>query len=182
LLTFGALSALGAAFGGCRSEALREPDVHYDPSPPEVVRAMLELGKVQASDVVYDLGCGDGRIVIAAVRERGARGVCIDIDPVRVAESRKNAERAGVHEKIEFRTEDLFVSDLSDATVVMLFLFPDVNLKLRPKLLRELDPGDRVVSHWHDMGDWVPDTTVTIDAKNRPRPLYLWNIGSSAAP
>ena len=142
--------------------ALRAPDVRYEPSGPEVVEAMLRLGKVAARDVVYDLGCGDGRIVIAAVRERGARGVCVDIDPQRIAESRDNARAAGVADRIQFRNQDLFTTDIGDATVVMLFLYPDLNLKLRPKLWKELKPGTRVVSHWHDMGDWKPLETARV--------------------
>lgn len=154
---------------------LRAPDVEYDPSPPLVVNAMLDLGRVSANDVVFDLGCGDGRIVIAAAK-RGARGVCIDIDPVRIEESRRNAAEAGVSERITFHTQDLFESDLASATVVMLFLYPDVNERLRPKLLAELDPGVRVVSHWHDMGSWKAEKTVPITADGEPRNLYLWTI------
>jgi SAM-dependent methyltransferase len=156
------------------------PDVPYEPSPLEVVSAMLELGEVRAGDVVYDLGCGDGRIVIEAVKRHGARGVCIDIDPALTREARANAERAGVADSIRFLTEDLFESDLSDATVVMLFLWPEVNLRLRPKLERELRPGTRVVSHWHDMGSWVPERTVVVDPeRGRTRPVYLWTIGKT---
>jgi SAM-dependent methyltransferase len=156
------------------------PDVPYEPSPLEVVSAMLELGQVRASDVVYDLGCGDGRIVIEAVKRHGARGVCIDIDPARIREAQANAESAGAAGSIRFITADLFESDLSDATVVMLFLWPEVNLRLRPKLQRELRPGTRVVSHWHDMGTWVPERTVEVDpAGGRARPLYLWTIGKA---
>jgi SAM-dependent methyltransferase len=156
--------------------ALRAPDVRYEPSGNEVVQAMLRLGKVGARDVVYDLGCGDGRIVIAAVRERGARGVCVDIDPQRIAESRYNAQAAGVADRIQFRNEDLFTTAIGDATVVMIFLYPDLNLKLRPKLWSELKPGTRLVSHWHDMGDWKPQETVRVVSEGRERPIYLWTI------
>jgi SAM-dependent methyltransferase len=156
--------------------ALRAPDVRYEPSGAEVVQAMLRLGKVTARDVVYDLGCGDGRIVIAAVRERNARGVCVDIDPQRIAESRDNARAAGVTERIQFRNEDLFTTEIGEATVVMLFLYPDLNLKLRPKLWKELKPGTRVVSHWHDMGDWKPLETVRVVSEGRERPIYFWTI------
>ena len=156
--------------------ALRTPDVRYEPSGAEVVRAMLQLGKVTARDRVYDLGCGDGRIVIAAVRERGARGVCVDIDPQRIAESRDNARAVGVADRIQFRNEDLFTTDIGDATVVMLFLYPDLNLKLRSKLWRELEPGTRVVSHWHDMGDWKPLETMRVVSEGRGRPIYFWTI------
>ena len=156
--------------------ALRAPDVRYEPTATEVVQAMLRLGQVGARDVVYDLGCGDGRIVIAAVRERGARGVCVDIDPQRIAESRENARAAGVTDRIQFRNEDLFTTEIGDATVVMLFLYPDLNLKLRPKLLSDLKPGTRIVSHWHDMGDWTPLETVRVVSDGRARPIYLWTI------
>jgi len=154
----------------------REPDVPYQPSSPEIVQAMLKLGRVGARDVVYDLGCGDGRIVIAAVRDFGARGVCVDIDPQRIAEARENARRAGVAGRIRFETQDLFKTDIRGATAVMLFLWPGVNLALRPKLLRELAPGTRVVSHWHDMGDWKPQETIHMVSAGRERPIYLWTI------
>jgi len=156
--------------------AMRAPDVRYEPTAADVVQAMLRLGSVGARDVVYDLGCGDGRIVIAAVRERGARGVCVDIDPKRIAESRENARAAGVADRIQFRNEDLFTTAIGDATVVMLFLYPDLNLKLRPKLLSDLKPGTRIVSHWHDMGDWKPLQSVQIVSEGRARPVYLWII------
>ncbi len=153
---------------------LRAPDVRYEPSLPPIVEAMLQLGEVRANDLVYDLGCGDGRVVIAAARERGARGVCVDIDPLRIAQARRNAELAGVTDRIRFVNADLFQTDFSDATVVMLFLWPDVNLKLRPKLRGELKAGARVVSHWHDMGDWKPDRVVQVESAGRERPVYLW--------
>jgi len=156
--------------------ALRAPDVRYDPTAMDVVQAMLRLAKVNAGDVVYDLGCGDGRIVITAARELNARGVCVDIDPQRIAESRENAREAGVTDRIRFRNEDLFTTDIGDATVVMLFLFPDLNLKVRPKLLRELKPGTRIVSHWHDMGDWTPQETVRVRSAGRERPIYLRTV------
>src|SRR5882672_724768 len=130
--------------------------VRYEPSPMEVAHAMLELAQVTSGDVVYDLGCGDGRIVIAAAVRYGARGVCVDMDPQRIAESRENARRAGVEERIQFMTEDLFMTDLSGATVVTLFLSPEFNDRLRPKLRRELKPGARIVSHYHGMADWKP--------------------------
>jgi SAM-dependent methyltransferase len=165
------------AFGACGAAApLRAPDVEYEPSAPEVVRAMLDLARVSAADLVYDLGCGDGRIVIAAA-QRGAIGVCVDIDPRRIAQARENARRAGVQARIEFRNEDLFETDIRAASVVMLFLWPDVNLKLRPRLQRELEPGTRVVSHWHDMGDWRPDETLRFTSRRVERSIYLWRIG-----
>ena len=156
--------------------SLREPDVHYEPTSPDVVEVMLGLANVKAGEVVYDLGCGDGRIVITAVREFGARGVCVDIDPQRIAESQENARAAGVTDQIRFLNQDLFVTDVSEAAVVMLFLSPALNLKARPKLLRELKPGARIVSHWHDMGDWKPQKTVRVQSGGRERSVYLWTI------
>jgi SAM-dependent methyltransferase len=150
----------------------RAPDVHWEPSPNEVVSAMLRLADVRKGDIVYDLGCGDGRIVIAAARYFDARGVGIDIDPQRIAESQENARTAGMTRRVEFREEDLFEADVHDATVVTLFLWPSLNLKLRPKLERDLKPGTRIVSYIHDMGDWTPDKQIAVNG----RPIYLWTI------
>jgi ubiquinone/menaquinone biosynthesis C-methylase UbiE len=135
---------------------------------------MLGLAAVKPGEVVYDLGCGDGRIVITAVREYGARGVCVDIDPQRITESRENAHAAGVADQIRFLNQDLLATEVSEATVVMLFLSPALNLAVRPKLLRELKPGARIVSHWHDMGDWKPQKTLRVQSSGRERPVYLW--------
>ena len=154
----------------------REPDVHYEPTSPDVVQVMFRLAEVRAGEVVYDLGCGDGRIVITAVRDFGARGVCVDIDPQRIPDSRENARTAGVTEKIRFLHQDLFETDVSEASVVMLFLSSAINLKLRAKLLRELKPGARIVSHWHDMGDWKPQKAVRVTSGGRERSVYLWTI------
>jgi SAM-dependent methyltransferase len=148
------------------------PSVRYEPSPTPVVETMTELAAVKADDMVYDLGCGDGRIVIAAAR-LGARAVCVDIDPLRIADAQDNARRAGVAERIEFRNEDLFAVDLREATVVMLFLSPEFNLKLRPRL-QALRSGTRIVSHWHDMGDWTPQQAVKVSRGWRAHPVYLW--------
>jgi len=172
--------ALVAAAPGCTqttSAPSRAPDVPYEPSPPNIVRAMLGLAGVTTGDVVYDLGCGDGRIVIAAARDFGARAVGIDIDPRRIAESNANARAAGVTDRVRFIEADLFTSDFSEATVVTLFLWPQVNMKLRPQLER-LRPGTRIVSHVHDLGDWTPDRTVRIraDGESRERTLYLWIV------
>ncbi|HEX6107407.1 MAG TPA: class I SAM-dependent methyltransferase [Gemmatimonadales bacterium] len=141
----------------------RGPDVIFLPSAADVVDRMLALARVGADDVVYDLGCGDGRIVIAAAKQRGARGVCVDIDPGRVAESERNADTAGVRARIEFRRADLFETDLAEASVVAVYLSPSLNRRLRPKLLREVRPGARIVSHNFDMGDWRPDTLVRVE-------------------
>ncbi len=151
---------------------LRPPDVRYEPSTPTQVEAMLKLAKVTKKDLVYDLGCGDGRIVIEAARKFGARGIGIDIDPDRIRESVVNAQKAGVLERVEFRNEDLFEADIHDATVVTLFLYDWINLKLRPKLWSELRPGTRVVSHYHDMGDWKPQKTIEVGGHK----IYLWTI------
>ena len=176
------VSALAiAAASGCEQApatghaALRAPDVPYDPTPHQVVAQMLKLAQVDANDVVYDLGCGDGRIVIAAATH-GARGVCVDIDPQRIAESRANAQRSGVAERILFLNQDLFKTDISDATVVTLFLWPSVNLKLRPKLWRELKPGTRLVSYIHSMGDWPAQESRNVETPHGPRKLFLWVI------
>jgi SAM-dependent methyltransferase len=151
---------------------LRAPDVRYEPTPQSIVREMLRLANVGPGDLVYDLGSGDGRIPITAAREFGARGVGIDIDPQRIREADANARAAGVTDRVEFRNEDLFEADFRDATVVMLFLYPDLNLKLRPRLLSELAPGTRVVSYYHDMGDWKPERTAPMREAN----IYLWRI------
>ncbi|MCG6876716.1 MAG: 50S ribosomal protein L11 methyltransferase [Betaproteobacteria bacterium] len=155
---------------------LRAPDIHYEPTPHNVVTEILDLAKIGARDVVYDLGCGDGRIVIAAVKQRGARGVCVDIDPQRIRESKVNAARAGVAERIVFLNQDLFETDLAGATVITLFLSRDVNRKLRPKLTRELEPGTRVISYVHDMGAWAPTASRTVQGAYGPRNLNLWII------
>ncbi len=155
---------------------LREPDVPYEPSAMSVVKVMLDMAKVSGKDLVFDLGCGDGRVVIAAVRERSARGVCVDIDPQRITDARANAAKAGVDARIEFLNRDLFETDISRADVVMLFLWPDVNMKLRPKLLRELKPGTRIVSHYHDLGDWKPERTERVTVEGRRHPIYLWTV------
>ena len=143
------------------------------PTPTEVVTAMLQMARTGPRDVVFDLGSGDGRIVIAAVKEFGAaRGVGIEIDPLHVEEARANARRAGVSDRVEFRQQDLFTVDLHSATVVALYLGEGINLRLRPKLAAELKPGTRVVSHAFHMGDWKPDEIRTVSGRN----VYLWMI------
>jgi SAM-dependent methyltransferase len=153
------------------------PDVHYVRTPHEVVSEMLRLAEVGASDVVYDLGCGDGRIVITAARERGAWGVGVDIDPMRVEESHRNAQRAGVSERVRIVQEDLFTVDFSEATVVVLYLLPDLNLRLRPELFRQLRPGTRILSHKFHMGDWKPDEQSSVGLSR----IYLWIIPANAS-
>ena len=158
------------AFGA--AQQARQPDVVFVPTPPDVVDAMLKLARVSANDVVYDLGSGDGRIVIAAAKTYGARGVGLDIDPERTREATANANAAGVADKVTFRTEDLFTADLSPATVVTLYLSPSVNARLTPKLMKELKPGTRVVSHAFDLPSWKPQQRLVVSE----RPIFLWTV------
>src|SRR5262249_19152650 len=141
----------------------RTPDVPFVPTTDAAVEAMLKLADVKKSDVVYDLGCGDGRIVIAAAKKYGAHGVGIDINPERIAEAKENAKKAGVEDLVRFEENDLFEADFRPATVVTLFLLPNVNLKLRPKLMQDLKAGTRVVSNTFDMGDWKAEKELTVD-------------------
>jgi len=146
-------------------EQQKRPDVPYVPTPEKVITEMLRITDVGKDDVVYDLGCGDGRIVIQAAKELGCRGVGIDINPQRIEESRENAVKAGVTKKVEFILMDLFEADISQSTVVTLYLLSSVNLRLRPKLLRELKPGTRVVSHDFGMAEWKADQSTVIEEK-----------------
>ena len=148
------------------------PDIHYVPTPPEVVDAMLAVAKVTAADVVYDLGSGDGRIPITAAQKYGARGVGIELDRDLVSEANRNARAAGVQDRVRFRQGDLFRQDLRPATVVTLFLSPSVNLRLQSKLLRELRPGTRVVSHQFPIGDWTPLSEQEVAG----RKIYFWIV------
>jgi ubiquinone/menaquinone biosynthesis C-methylase UbiE len=151
---------------------LRDPDVIYVPTPQEVVNEMLKLAEVHAGDVVYDLGCGDGRTVITAAKEYGVRAVGIDINPERIKESLANAQQAGVMDKVAFRNEDLFEANISEASVVTLYLLQSLNVKLRPKLWRDLKPGTRIVSHAFDMGDWEPEKQIEVDGRR----VFLWRV------
>ena len=151
---------------GQNAQLERVPDVPYLPTTEEAVVAMLKLADVKSTDVVYDLGCGDGRIVVAAAKNFGARGVGIDIDPVRIAEAKANAKKAAVENLVQFEENDLFQADIHEASVVTLFLLSSVNLKLRPKLLGELKPGTRIVSNTFEMGDWRPDKELTLEQRS----------------
>lgn len=150
----------------------------YVPTPPDVVTRMLELAGTGPDDVVYDLGCGDGRIVIAAAREFGARGVGVDIDPALIDTARAAARAAGVEDRVSFRVEDALTTNLSEATVVTLYLLAASNVKLRPQLTRDLPPGARIVAHNYPIGDWEPDVIDNFtDAEGTERTLYLWRVG-----
>lgn len=169
---FSVLLLVFSASGTIYAQVTPDLDVPYVPTSPEVVAAMLELAEVNENDVVYDLGCGDGRIVITAAKKYGASGKGIDIDPERISEATANAREAGVEEKVKFEQADLFESDFSEASVVTLYLLSTVNMKLRPILLKQLKPGTRIVSHAFDMGDWEPDETRTVDGAR----IYLWTV------
>ncbi len=172
----GLLAAAAVALPACAQQSLapaRTPDVPYVPTKQEVVEEMLRIAGVKPGDVVYDLGCGDGRIVVTAAQKFGARGIGVDINPQRIAEANENARRAGVENRVEFRVGDLFEADIREATVVTLYLLPDVNLRLRPKLWRDLRPGTRVVSHDFSMGDdWKPEKALKLGNDW----IYSWTI------
>ncbi len=172
LLAILALSTSAVFAQATAQRSSREPDVIYVPTPQEVVDAMLRLAKVTKDDIVYDLGSGDGRIPITAAQKYGARGIGFDINPVRIAEANANLKAAGVGNKVRFVEADLFQQDLSEATVITLYLLPSLNLKLRPTLWK-LKPGTRIVSHSFDMGDWKPEAQETIDG----RTIYFWTVG-----
>ena len=171
------LAALAGSLAGWPLHAQNLPsrklDVPYDPSPTDVVEKMLEMARVGKGDLLYDLGCGDGRIVVMAAQRYGARGVGIDLDPQRIEDAWANAKRAGVQDRVQFLVGDLYTANFADATVVTLFLWPHVNRKLRPILWRQLRPGTRVVSHIWDMGpEWPPERTEIV----RDRKIHLWTI------
>jgi len=181
ILRYCAIAALLSAFvAGQSAPQPRRLDVPYVQTTDEAVAAMLKLADIKSSDVVYDLGCGDGRIVIAAAKKFGTRGVGVDIDPARIREANENAKKAGVEKLVRFEQKDLFQTDIHDANVVMLFLLNSVNLKLRPKLLRELKPGTRIVSNTFDMGDWKPDKEAAVEGTDNgtflSQYLYLWRV------
>lgn len=168
-----------------QAQPKRAPDVPYVPTTEPAVEAMLKLAGVTSSDTVYDLGCGDGRIVVTAAKKYGAHGVGIDINPVRIGEAKENAKKNNVENLVRFEEKDLFEADIKDATVVTLFLLSSVNLKLRPKLLADLKPGTRVVSNTFDMGDWKADKEFTLDDANDEdsylsHRFYLWTVPARA--
>lgn len=153
-----------------------ELDVHYEPTPQPVVEEMLKLAEVKKGDVVYDLGCGDGRIVVTAAVKYGVKAVGVDLDPERVRESEENVRINGVENLVTIRRENIFDTDISQASVVTLYLYPSVNLALKPILMDQLKPGSRIVSHAFDMGDWKPEKEVTIEHEGAPYLIFLWRI------
>jgi 2-polyprenyl-3-methyl-5-hydroxy-6-metoxy-1,4-benzoquinol methylase len=175
VLGLGAASAepapAGQAAAAPAQQGLRQPDVIYVPTRQTVVDAMLKVTNVKAGDVLYDLGCGDGRIPVTAAK-LGARAVCIDIDPRRIAEANENVKKNNVGDRVRVLNQDLFTTDISEATVVSLYLLPSLNLKLRPTLWKTLKPGTRIVSHDFDMGDWKPEQTLNVDGAT----VYYWTI------
>lgn len=168
LLTFLCSTLMCSTLMAAAHEVLVQ--VPYVPTPPDVVSAMLKLANPHKGDVLYDLGCGDGRIVVAAAKQYGLHAVGVDINPERIKEANENAAREGVANLVKFQVGDLYEADLKGASIVTLYLLPDVNLKLRPKLQRELKPGARIVSHSFDMGDWKADKEETIESKR----IFLW--------
>ncbi|WP_345234170.1 class I SAM-dependent methyltransferase [Olivibacter ginsenosidimutans] len=157
---------------GQEQQTEKKLDVPYVASKPEVVQAMLNIAHVNKNDLIYDLGCGDGRIVITAAKEYGATGVGVDIDPKRIEEANENAVKEGVTDKVKFLEQDLFDVDFSNASVVTLYLLPYINLKLRPKLLKLLKPGTRIVSNEFDMGDWKPEKQLKVGEST----IYFWTV------
>jgi SAM-dependent methyltransferase len=175
-------AALAGCTGGAPSGRLGEPaapvklDVIFVATDLTIVNAMLTLAGVTRDDVVYDLGCGDGRIVIAAAKEFGARGVGVDLDPQRIREAQANAVRACVADRVTFRVQDIFDTDIQPATVVTLFLSPELNARLRPKLTGQLKPGSRIVSHRYGIDDWVPERTETLSVRGTRNHVFLWRV------
>ena len=168
-----AAPALASAQATATQTPTRRPDVIYVPTPEEVVEAMLQVAKVTKNDVVYDLGTGDGRIPVTAAKKYGARGVGIDIDPQRIKDATENVTKNGVGDRVRIIQGDLFETNISEATVVTLYLLPSLNQKLIPKLNKELKPGTRIVSHAFDMGDWKPEQELDVNG----RKVYFWTIG-----
>ena len=178
LLATGSAGALDSATRAQIERGDRAPDVIFVPTPQEVVEDMLRLANVKKGDVLFDLGSGDGRIPVTAARLYGIRAVGIDIDPERIREAQDNAKKNGVESLVQFRLQDLFEADFREATLVTLYLLPDLNLKLRPRLLAELKPGTRIVSHQFDMGDWKPAKKL----ESNGRIVYFWVVPERKKP
>ena len=181
LVATAVLLLFGAGVGAQSTTTEKKPlDVPYVPTHESLVDEMLRMAKVGRNDVLYDLGSGDGRIVITAAQRFGTRGVGYDLDPERVSEARENARRAGVTDKVRFEQQDIFTAKIADATVITMYLLPDVNLRLRPKLLAELKPGTRIVSHNYDLGDWQPIQRKEMDVTGINHTLFLWVVPARA--
>ena len=176
LLVVGGLAPVAAQETQQTTKPKPKLDVPYVPTRPPVVEAMLKLANLKKGDVLYDLGCGDGRIVVKAAKEYGVTGVGFDIDPERIAEANANAKEAGVTSRVKFVNADLFETDLNKASVITMYLLPSVNMKLRPKILA-LKPGTRIVSHAFDMGDWKPEKTEVVDGAT----IYYWTVPGKKA-
>lgn len=166
-----ALALGGSSLRAANGQAAPSPDIHYIPTPPAVVDAMLKIANVTAADVVYDLGSGDGRIPIVAAQKFGARGLGIELDPALISRAREAARKSGVADRVSFVQADLFKTDLSDATVVTLYLSPSINLRLRSKL-RALRPGTRIVSHRFEIPEWMADQHLKVDGRD----IYFWTV------
>lgn len=182
LSLFAAHSAGQKSSSTRKKRQLRKPDVIYYATPPETVNEMLRMASIKAGDVLYDLGSGDGRIPIAAAKQYGIRAIGIEIDPKLVAEATENAKKEDVSSLVRFRNDDMFLVNYSEATVVTLYLSEKLNVLLRPKLLRELRPGSRIVSHDFRMGDWKPERTVRVPWGKLYRTVYLWTVPKHRAP
>ncbi|MBD2114722.1 MULTISPECIES: SAM-dependent methyltransferase [Cyanophyceae] len=157
------------------------PDIGFIPTPSDAMVAMLKLAELSPSDVVYDLGCGDGRLLIRAAVDYGVQGVGVDVDAALLQQAQAKAEQEGVGDRLAFRQENLFETDLRDATVVFIYLLPHLNLRLRPRLQAQLQPGSRIVTHMFDMGDWAPHRTLHLHPSEEDSVLYLWRIPNKKA-
>jgi hypothetical protein len=175
------LTLTTAAAQSATTKPLKAPEVPFVPTHEQIVKEMLSMARVGPDDVLYDLGSGDGRIVITAAKQFGTRGVGYDIDPERIREANANAQQAGVTDKVRFIQGDIFDANIKDATVVTLYLLPDVNLRLKPKLLADLKPGTRVVSHNYDMGDWTPENSKKMDVNGSEHVVYFWTVPPRSA-
>jgi SAM-dependent methyltransferase len=176
LAGFAAIAVMVSMATGCAGTPTGSPGILFVATPEQVGLEMLKVAGITRDDVVYDLGSGDGRLVIAAVREFGARGVGVEIDAKLVQDSRESALKAGVADRTRFLWQDIFQADIAPATIVALYLSPELNLELRPKLLRELRPGTRIVSHDFDMSDWRPDRTLRVQGPTREHLIHLWVV------
>ncbi|MEA5447198.1 class I SAM-dependent methyltransferase [Leptolyngbya sp. CCNP1308] len=162
--------------------AFPRPAIGFIPTPADAIAAMLKLAELSPRDVVYDLGCGDGRLLIQAATNYDIRGVGVDVDAALLRQAQGKADQEGVGDRLTFQQENLFETDFRDATVVFIYLLPHLNLRLRPRLQAQLQPGSRIVTHMFDMGDWAPDLTLPLESSEEDSVLYLWRIAHAKAP